>query len=76
MYYFTKLAVELNESEPNVAPTDSRLRDDQRLMELGKWDEANRRKNELEEKQRLARKQRAVQIEKDMQAGKKKNFEN
>uniref|UniRef100_A0A0M3K554 Oxysterol-binding protein n=1 Tax=Anisakis simplex TaxID=6269 RepID=A0A0M3K554_ANISI len=30
MYYFTKLAVELNEPEVGVAPTDSRLRPDQR----------------------------------------------
>ena len=27
--------------EENIAPTDSRHRDDQRLMENTKWDEAN-----------------------------------
>ena len=35
MYYFSRLAVELNEPEPLVAPTDSRHRPDQRLMENG-----------------------------------------
>jgi len=53
-YHFTKLAVELNESEPGVAPTDSRNRPDQRLMEEGNWDEANRVKMLLEDKQRAA----------------------
>jgi oxysterol-binding protein 1 len=43
MYNFTELAIELNEDEPGVAPTDSRRRPDQRLME---------------EKQRQARKAR------------------
>jgi len=37
-----------------VAPTDSRNRPDQRLMEEGNWDEANRVKVFLEEKQRAA----------------------
>ena len=59
MYRFTQLAVELNEDEPNVAPTDSRRRPDQRLMEEGLWEAANRVKEELEERQRVARKQRA-----------------
>ena len=40
MYYFTELAVQLNEPEEGVAPTDSRRRPDQRLMEEGRWDEA------------------------------------
>lgn len=35
MHNFTRLAIELNEPEPGVAPTDSRLRPDQRLMEEG-----------------------------------------
>lgn len=35
MHNFTKLAIELNEPEEGVAPTDSRLRPDQRLMENG-----------------------------------------
>jgi hypothetical protein len=58
MYNFTELAVQLNEPEEGVAPTDSRLRPDQRLMELAKWDEANTEKLRLEEKQRANRKQR------------------
>ena len=61
MYNFTELAIQLNEPEPGVAPTDCRLRPDQRLMEEAKWDEANREKLRLEEKQRVARKQREQQ---------------
>ena len=57
-YHFTQLAVELNEMEPGVAPSDSRHRPDQRLMEEGKWDEANNTKVALEEKQRAARRKR------------------
>ncbi|CAM4906823.1 unnamed protein product [Rotaria socialis] len=56
MYNFTELAIELNEFEPDVAPTDTRRRPDQRLMEDGRWDEANQEKLRLEEKQRQARK--------------------
>jgi len=56
-YHFTKFAVELNEMEPDVAPTDSRNRPDQRQMEEGNWDEANRVKVLLEEKQRAAARQ-------------------
>ncbi|XP_074602922.1 oxysterol binding protein [Brevipalpus obovatus] len=55
MYNLTPLAVQLNEPEDLVAPTDSRLRPDQRLMEEGKWDEANQVKAILEEKQRQKR---------------------
>jgi len=43
--------------EPDVAPTDSRNRPDQRQMEEGNWDEANRVKVLLEEKQRAAARQ-------------------
>ena len=53
-YHFTQLAIELNEPEVGVAPTDSRNRPDQRLMEEGNWDEANRVKVLLEDKQRAA----------------------
>jgi hypothetical protein len=60
MYNFTELAVQLNEPEQGVAPTDTRLRPDQRLMEDGKWDEANKEKLRLEEKQRITRKQREM----------------
>ena len=56
-YHFTKFAVELNEPEPGVAPTDSRNRPDQRLMEEGNWDEANRVKVLLEDKQRATARQ-------------------
>uniref|UniRef100_A0A669F474 Oxysterol-binding protein n=1 Tax=Oreochromis niloticus TaxID=8128 RepID=A0A669F474_ORENI len=58
MYYFTALALTLNELEDGVAPTDSRRRPDQRLMEEGRWDEANAEKQRLEEKQRSARRER------------------
>lgn len=58
MYYFTALALTLNESDDSVAPTDSRRRPDQRLMEDGRWDEANSEKQRLEEKQRIARRER------------------
>ena len=58
MYNFTELAIQLNEPEVNVAPTDSRLRPDQRLMEEAKWDQANQEKLRLEEKQRIARKKK------------------
>ena len=61
MYNFTELAVQLNEPEPGVAPTDSRLRPDQRLMEDAKWDEANLEKLRLEDKQRQTRKKRESQ---------------
>jgi hypothetical protein len=60
MYNFTELAVQLNEPEDGVAPTDTRLRPDQRLMEVGKWDDANKEKLRLEEKQRSARKMREM----------------
>uniref|UniRef100_A0A7N8YA61 Oxysterol-binding protein n=1 Tax=Mastacembelus armatus TaxID=205130 RepID=A0A7N8YA61_9TELE len=58
MYYFSSLALTLNEPEEGVAPTDSRRRPDQRLMEEGRWDEANTEKQRLEEKQRTVRRER------------------
>ncbi|XP_044046686.1 oxysterol-binding protein 1-like isoform X5 [Siniperca chuatsi] len=58
MYYFSSLALTLNEPEEGVAPTDSRRRPDQRLMEDGRWDEANAEKQRLEEKQRTTRRER------------------
>ncbi|CAJ1052551.1 oxysterol-binding protein 1-like isoform X4 [Xyrichtys novacula] len=58
MYFFSSLALTLNESEEGVAPTDSRRRPDQRLMEDGRWDEANAEKQRLEEKQRSTRRER------------------
>ncbi|XP_068623300.1 oxysterol-binding protein 1 isoform X1 [Battus philenor] len=56
-YNFTVLAAQLNEPEEGVAPTDSRRRPDQRLMEQGLWDDANAEKLRLEEKQRAARRE-------------------
>ncbi|XP_067117472.1 oxysterol-binding protein 1-like isoform X1 [Osmerus mordax] len=58
MYFFTSLALTLNEMEESVAPTDSRRRPDQRLMEAGRWEEANAEKQRLEEKQRGVRRER------------------
>lgn len=55
-YHFTKFACQLNEPEEGVAPTDSRLRPDQRLMEDGLWEESNSEKIRLEEIQRDRRK--------------------
>ena len=57
-YFFSTLALTLNELEEGVAPTDSRRRPDQRLMEDGRWDEANAEKQRLEEKQRTVRRER------------------
>lgn len=54
----------MNEPEEGIAPTDSRLRPDQRLMEDGRWDEANAEKLRLEEKQRAVRRAREHEIEK------------
>lgn len=54
-YNFTVFASQLNEMDESVAPTDSRRRPDQRLMEDGEWDEANRVKVQLEELQRERR---------------------
>ena len=59
MYNFTAFAVQLNEPELGVAPTDSRLRPDQRLMEENNWVKAN------EEKLRLEQMQREKRLEKD-----------
>lgn len=55
MYHFSRFAIELNEMEDGVAPTDSRRRPDQRLMEQGLWDQANEEKRRLEAKQRNKR---------------------
>ena len=52
-----------------MAPSDSRKRPDQRLMENGFWDEANEEKLRIEEKQRTARKQREAESELAVQEG-------
>lgn len=69
MHFFSSLALTLNESEEGVAPTDSRLRPDQRLMEAGLWDEANVQKQRLEECQRLERKRREAQANQALEEG-------
>ncbi|XP_076587927.1 oxysterol-binding protein 2 isoform X2 [Chaetodon auriga] len=61
MYYFSALALTLNEQEEGVGLTDSRLRPDQKLMEEGRWDEANSEKQRLEEKQRAVRRRREAE---------------
>jgi len=58
IYHFTKMACELNEPEEGVAPTDSRNRPDQRLMEAQNFPDANLSKVNLEEAQRERRRQR------------------
>lgn len=68
-YSFTELACQLNEPEAGVAPTDTRNRPDQRLMENGMWDEANIEKVRLEEKQRAARRLRDTEAEKAASEG-------
>lgn len=70
MYYFSELALTLNALESGTAPTDSRLRPDQRLMENGRWDEANAEKQRLEEKQRISRKKREAEAMKATEDGK------
>lgn len=59
-YGFTTFAASLNEITPNeegkIAPTDSRLRPDQRAAEEGDLDKAEELKQKLEEAQRRRRK--------------------
>ncbi|XP_062845150.1 oxysterol-binding protein-related protein 6-like [Trichomycterus rosablanca] len=59
-YGFSQYARELNELTPELQavlpPTDSRFRPDQRLLEEGKVAEADRIKDQVEEKQRERRK--------------------
>ncbi|XP_045172406.2 oxysterol-binding protein 1-like isoform X2 [Mercenaria mercenaria] len=69
MYFFTQLAIQLNEPEDDVAPTDSRKRPDERHMENGDWDEANRVKVQLEEKQRTKRKKMEAEAEACLKRG-------
>ncbi|XP_051552233.1 oxysterol-binding protein 2-like isoform X2 [Myxocyprinus asiaticus] len=69
MYYFSSLALTLNEEEEGVCLTDSRLRPDQRLMEAGRWDEANSEKQRLEEKQRATRRRREAEASEAIDEG-------
>jgi hypothetical protein len=61
-YNFTRFAMMLNELDSRlesvIAPTDSRLRPDMRLMEIAQVDGASAEKSRLEEQQREARKER------------------
>ncbi|NXR14645.1 OSBP2 protein, partial [Semnornis frantzii] len=75
MYFFSHLALTLNEPEERVAPTDSRLRPDQRLMESGRWDEANVEKQRLEEKQRAVRRRREAEAPSEPVAPPGKDYE-
>ncbi|XP_054651596.1 oxysterol-binding protein-related protein 2-like [Dunckerocampus dactyliophorus] len=63
MYSFTSFAMTLNELEPGMeqllAPTDCRQRPDIRAMENGDIDTASAEKERLEEKQRVARRERS-----------------
>ena len=53
----SEFAMMLNEEDERAAPTDSRRRQDVRLLEHTKWDFANEVKAKLEEKQRARRRQ-------------------
>ncbi|KAB5555566.1 hypothetical protein PHYPO_G00035650 [Pangasianodon hypophthalmus] len=61
LYYgFSSFAMEMNELTPELdtllPPTDTRLRPDQRMLEEGRVEEADKKKDEVEEKQRERRK--------------------
>ncbi|KAM4716932.1 oxysterol-binding protein-related protein 6-like isoform 2-T2 [Anableps anableps] len=62
-YGFSRYARELNEISADLkdvlSPTDTRFRPDQRLLEEGKVAEADKKKDEVEEKQRERRKEMA-----------------
>nr|XP_057904923.1 oxysterol-binding protein-related protein 7-like isoform X2 [Doryrhamphus excisus] len=64
-YGFSRYARESNELTPELKallpPTDTRFRPDQRLLEEGKVAEADKKKDEVEEKQRERRKEMAKQ---------------
>lgn len=47
MYGFAEFAASLNEPEEGVAPTDSRLRPDQRIMEEQDFNRANEEKVDI-----------------------------
>ncbi len=49
MYGFTPFSSTLNEPEEGVAPTDSRFRPDQRIMEEGDFTKANEEKVKIHE---------------------------
>ncbi|CAN6608080.1 oxysterol-binding protein homolog 1 [Trichomonascus vanleenenianus] len=61
-FNLTPFAITLNalpdRLKPHLAPTDTRLRPDQRAMEEGRYDDASDDKHRVEEKQRAARRRR------------------
>ncbi|KAI8320253.1 hypothetical protein GQ54DRAFT_263916 [Martensiomyces pterosporus] len=61
-YHLTTYAMSLNdkpkEMDPYLCPTDSRFRPDQRAMETGEYETADREKSRLENKQRATRRRR------------------
>ncbi|CAG8624100.1 5880_t:CDS:2 [Funneliformis caledonium] len=65
-FNLTPFAMTLNDLpeslKPWIAPTDSRMRPDQRAMELGNYDLASTEKVRLEEKQREKRKKREQRL--------------
>eukprot|EP00052_Salpingoeca_macrocollata_P013271 m.103634 g.103634 ORF g.103634 m.103634 type:complete len:476 (-) comp18844_c0_seq3:87-1514(-) len=61
MYGLPAFAMGLNQMQPNICPTDSRLRPDQRRLEDGDMEAASNEKRRLEDKQRRDRKQREAQ---------------
>ncbi|KAK3065486.1 hypothetical protein LTS18_006197 [Coniosporium uncinatum] len=69
-FNLTPFVVTLNDVNdklrPVIAPTDTRLRPDQRAMEDGEYDFAATEKNRVEEKQRARRKQREAEGEEFM----------
>ncbi|SMN20261.1 similar to Saccharomyces cerevisiae YAR042W SWH1 Protein similar to mammalian oxysterol-binding protein [Maudiozyma saulgeensis] len=66
-FHLTPFAITLNAPQPKLvpwlAPTDTRLRPDQRAMEDGEYDRAAEEKHRLEEKQRAVRKERETKNE-------------
>lgn len=66
-FNLTPFAITLNAPQPSLvpwlAPTDTRLRPDQRDMEEGNYDTAADEKHRLEEKQRAVRKERELKNE-------------
>ncbi|XP_051925219.1 oxysterol-binding protein-related protein 7 isoform X2 [Hippocampus zosterae] len=71
-YGFSAFAMELNQLtadlEPLLPPTDSRLRPDQRMLEEGRVEETDRKKDEIEELQRERRKELAKKGEEHVPA--------
>ncbi|KAJ2741869.1 hypothetical protein GGI20_004883 [Coemansia sp. BCRC 34301] len=63
-YHLTTYAMSLNDRptclEPFLCPTDSRFRPDQRAMETGAYELADREKSRLENKQRATRRRREL----------------